>query len=42
MFKKMSYKATVLGMRSQHLKSGVRLHICLVRGEERVEKRQRC
>jgi hypothetical protein len=35
----MSHKETVSGMESKHLKIGVRLHICLVRGEEREEKR---
>jgi len=39
MFKKISHKETISGMKSQHLKIGVRLHICVVRGEERVEKR---
>lgn len=40
MFKrKLSLKETVSGMKSKHLKIGVHLHVCLVRGEERVEKR---
>jgi hypothetical protein len=37
--KKVNKKETVSEMKSKQLKIGVNLHICMVRGEERVESR---